>query len=228
MPAPTTATLGASSRGRGSSPSAVATSPTPPHALQGVALPGGGGGRSRAPSSLRARFCALVRDTSMPSPAQRPHHIMPEPAPPAPASACASSPASGDAADAPAPDMAPRRVDARALGANRARGGTEPDARHVSARVSVAAERRCASAMSLRPRARHCDRSRCHPLLRASGVTIRSVAFHHARRSKKKPHGRRRACRTKVALHRSIRSIYALRFIIDPRTFAPPPPPLPW
>jgi hypothetical protein len=46
--------------------------------------------------------------------------------------------------------MAPRRVDARALGANRARGGTEPDARHVSARVSVAAERRCASAMSVR------------------------------------------------------------------------------
>ena len=182
MPAPTTATWGASSRGTGSSPSRVDTRPVPPHALHGRTLPGASGGvegrasaaasgasssasprwldgrlgrpsRASSRARLRARFCALVRDTSTPSPAQRPQHIIPRPSPPAPASAAASRPTFAPAKD----DIATTRRDATRRPTNvvaratpRATNADEDDdGAHESARDP--AKRRCVSTMRAPP-----------------------------------------------------------------------------
>ena len=132
--------------------------------------------RVRRPRRRRARFCALVSDTSTPSPAQRPHHIMPRARAAAPASACASS-ASGDTADA-------RQADIARVGGERARAKRGARARRAGraarerTRERRRSERRCASAMSA------CDRARVteHSSLVKCSSLVSSYALVHDRR----------------------------------------------
>ena len=123
----------------------------------------------------------------------------------------------------------------RTRAANRVRAA-EPDARHVSARVSVAAERRCASAMSVR-RARVTARGCRHVSSYARRMTgggdserfddggdcpwVRNSSDEEASRGR----ASRRVSYAIDPSTRRLRAVYAR--VIDPRTFVPPPPPLP-